>query len=89
MGVPTVLARTEAQLQEWTEKAWPVSYVPIREGPKAHPPKSAGWLRTKKEWIDREVAKVWRAAEEAGRRGEVSDSPSARTMLTIHSTPLP
>lgn len=68
--VPTTFARTQEQLEEWS-KVWPVNIIPIREGPKASV-KSTGWSRTKKEWIDGEVAKVLKAAKESQRRGEVS-----------------
>lgn len=70
LPVPAVVARTHAQYLVWTQ-VWPVAMVVIREGPKAVPI-TPGWERVKREWIGKEIGKVWREAEAAGQRGEVS-----------------
>lgn len=70
LDVPATIARTDAQAEEWG-KVWPVQMVHIREGPKALP-RAKGWERAKEEWVRREGERVWKAAREAGERGEVS-----------------
>lgn len=70
LPVPAVVARTQEQYVIWT-KVWPVAMVVIREGPKAVPI-TPGWERSKREWIGKEIGKVWREAQAAGARGEVS-----------------
>lgn len=68
--VPARVARTQEQYRTWT-RVWPVSMIMLREGPKALPI-TQGWEKGKRDWIGKEIGRVWRAAEAAGRRGEVS-----------------
>lgn len=70
--VPATVARTEAQALEWGA-LWPVTIVHLREGSKALP-KAKGWERAKAAWIKREGERVWKAANDAGQRGEVRPS---------------
>lgn len=72
--VPACIARTEEQCREWS-KLWPVNMVLLRVGPNATI-RHAGWARAKHEWVTKEGEKVWLAALEAQKRGEVSPSLS-------------
>lgn len=76
--MPSTIARTEAQGREWG-KVWPVQMVHIREGPKALP-RAKGWERVKKAWVRREGERVWKAALDAQKRGEVRSLSLSRML---------
>lgn len=80
-AVPAGTARTQEQVDEWG-RVWPVQIVHLREGAGAKV-RQKGWARAKSQWLGQQAEAVWRAAKEAGEKGEVSRSSGAGAQRSV------